>query len=105
MADSCCDQVTFQFQLGLVRDRVTVEYSELNLKSLKQLAADFVCDKHPQNGVKRLEDRILLFKHNYESTNILQVRLMLARKFFLRETFSKINVSAIGLICYHAIKL
>ena len=28
-------QITFQFQLGLVRDRVTVDSNELNLNSLK----------------------------------------------------------------------
>ncbi len=66
-------QLSFQFQLGLVRDRVTVDSSELNLKSLKSLASDFVCEKHPNNGITRLAERILLFRHNYEATNILQV--------------------------------
>ena len=66
--------MSFQFQLGLVRDRVTVEdSSELTLGSLKSLAADFVAEKHPQNGLTRLQERILLFGHNYDSTNILQV--------------------------------
>ncbi len=67
-------QMSFQFQLGLVRDRVTVEdSSDLTLGTLKSLAADFVADKHPQNGLTRLNERILLFRHNYDSTNILQV--------------------------------
>lgn len=69
-------QITFQFQLGLIRDRVTVDSNELNLKSLKSLACDFICDKLPQNGVTRLQERILLFRHDYSSSNILQVIMM-----------------------------
>ena len=78
-------QISFQFQLGLVRDRVTVEdSSELNLASLKSMAADFVCDKHPTNGITRLPERILLFRHNYDSTNVLQVS---------RSKYRKLNIS------------
>ena len=67
-------QISFQYQLGLVRDRVTVDSNDLNLKSLKSLACDFISDKCPQNGITRLPERIMLFKHDYNSSNILQVR-------------------------------
>ena len=73
MADVSGVQLSFQFQLGLVRDRVTVDSSELNLKSLKSLACDFIAEKHPANGITRLPERILLFRHCYDSSNILQV--------------------------------
>lgn len=66
-------QISFQFQMGLVRDRVTMDSASLNLKSLKSKACDFICEKFPQNGLNRLDERILLFKHDYKSTNILQV--------------------------------
>ena len=66
-------QVTFQFQLGLVRDKVTVDTIDLNLKSLKSMACDFVAEKCPTNGITRMQERVLLFKHDYHSTNILQV--------------------------------
>ena len=66
-------QVTFQFQLGLVRDKVTADTVELNLKSLKSMACDFVAEKCPANGITRMQERVLLFKHDYQSTNILQV--------------------------------
>ena len=66
-------QISFQFQVGLVRDRVTVDSASLNLKSIKSKACDFICEKFPQNGLTRLDERILLFKHDYKSTNILQV--------------------------------
>ena len=66
-------QISFQFQVGLVRDRVVVDSASLNLKSLKSKACDFICEKFPTNGLNRLDERILLFKHDYKSTNILQV--------------------------------
>jgi len=66
-------QISFQFQVGLVRDRVTVDSASLNLKSIKSKACDFICEKFPQNGLTRLDERILLFKHDYKSTNILQM--------------------------------
>ena len=66
-------QVTFQFQLGLVRDKVTADTVDLNLKSLKSMACDFVAEKCPANGITRMQERVLLFKHDYQSTNILQV--------------------------------
>lgn len=68
-------QISFQFQVGLVRDRVTVDSASLNLKSIKSKACDFICEKFPQNGLTRLDERILLFKHDYKSTNILQVSI------------------------------
>ena len=67
-------QLTFQFQVGLIRDKVTVATNDLNLKSVKSLAADFVGEKFPTNGITRLQERILLFRHDYNSTNVLQVR-------------------------------
>lgn len=69
-------QISFQFQIGLVRDRVVVDSASLNLKSLKSKACEFICEKFPANGITRLDERILLFKHDYKSTNILQVRLL-----------------------------
>jgi len=66
-------EIKFQFQMGLVKDKVTMDSASLNLKSLKSKACDFICDKFPQNGLTRLDERILLFKHDTKSTNILQM--------------------------------
>ena len=53
-------QISFQFQLGLSRDRVTVDNSsELTLKTLKSLACDFITEKFPSHGVTRLSERLL----------------------------------------------
>ena len=51
-------EIKFQFQMGLVKDKVTMDSASLNLKSLKSKACDFICDKFPQNGLTRLDERI-----------------------------------------------
>lgn len=104
-------EVTFMFQFGLIRDCVTVLQSSLNLKTIKDLAVDFINSKVgtsyrykgyvkretslwinnflfliekknkceydlfqiPDHGINMLGDRILLFRHEYNSNNILQV--------------------------------
>ncbi|XP_039283018.1 serine/threonine-protein kinase D3 [Nilaparvata lugens] len=66
-------EVTFLFQFGLVRDTVTADASLLTLKSLKEYACDFINTKCPEHGVNRLADRLLLFRHDYSSPNILHL--------------------------------
>lgn len=66
-------EVTFLFQFGLTRDTVTVESSALTLKTLKEFACDFINTKCPEHGLNHLFERLLLFKHDYNSTNILQL--------------------------------
>ncbi|XP_018321505.1 serine/threonine-protein kinase D3 [Agrilus planipennis] len=65
-------EVSFIFQFGLIRDIVTVPQTTLNLKTLKDLACDFINSKVPDHGINKLEDRLLLFRHEYNSNNILQ---------------------------------
>ncbi|CAN7993893.1 unnamed protein product, partial [Ixodes pacificus] len=64
-------EVTFLMQAGVVRDTVTVETSEMNLKSLKDMACNFVHKKFPEHGLNRLSERLLLFRHDYNNENIL----------------------------------
>lgn len=66
-------EVTFLFQFGLTRDTVTIEASALTLKALKDFACDFINSKCLDHGLSRLNERLLLFKHDYNSTNILQL--------------------------------
>ncbi|CAG9764072.1 unnamed protein product [Ceutorhynchus assimilis] len=70
--DDLGPEVTFMFQFGFIRDAVTVPQSTLNLKTIKDLACEFLNSKVPDHGINRLEDRLLLFKHEYNSNNILQ---------------------------------
>lgn len=39
------NEITFMFQFGLIRDCVTVQQQSLNLKTIKELACDFVNSK------------------------------------------------------------
>ncbi|XP_055384827.1 serine/threonine-protein kinase D3 [Condylostylus longicornis] len=66
-------EVTFLFQFGNLRDAVTVPLTTLNLKSLKDMACEFINTKIPDNGLSRLSERLLLFRHDYNSANVLQL--------------------------------
>nr|XP_024216188.1 serine/threonine-protein kinase D3 [Halyomorpha halys] len=66
-------EVTFLFQFGLVRDTVTIDTSILNLKVVKEHACDFINNMCPDHGINRLNERILLFRHDYNVPNILQI--------------------------------
>lgn len=65
--------VTFIFQFGLIRDTVSIDASTLTLKTLKEHACDFINSKCPEHGINRLSERLLLFRHEYNSPNILQL--------------------------------
>ncbi|RVE48363.1 hypothetical protein evm_006924 [Chilo suppressalis] len=67
------DEVTFLFQLGVMRDAVSAPAHLLTLAYLKELAVKFVHEKIPDNGLNRLSERILLFRHDYCSPNVLQL--------------------------------
>lgn len=66
-------EVTFLFQFGLVRDTVTTPAGSLGLKTLKDLASDFINKKFPDHGLTCLGERLLLFRHDHSSANILQL--------------------------------
>ncbi|XP_022249184.1 serine/threonine-protein kinase D1-like isoform X1 [Limulus polyphemus] len=64
-------EISFFLQAGLVRDIVTVDVGELNLKTLKDLACKFIDRKFPDHGLNRLSERLLLLRHDYSSENML----------------------------------
>ncbi|XP_077530417.1 serine/threonine-protein kinase D3-like isoform X2 [Haemaphysalis longicornis] len=64
-------EVTFLMQAGVVRDTVTIDAGEMNLKSLKDTACNFVHKRLPEHGLNRLSERLLLFRHDYNNENIL----------------------------------
>ncbi|XP_015113925.1 serine/threonine-protein kinase D3 [Diachasma alloeum] len=66
-------EVTFLFQFGLLRDTVSAEARTLTLKGLKEHACEFINSKCPDHGLTQLFERLLLFKHDYNSTNILHL--------------------------------
>ncbi|KAK3092459.1 hypothetical protein FSP39_003050 [Pinctada imbricata] len=58
-------------QIGLTRDQINID-GELTLSSLKEIACSFVDRKFPEHGFYSLVDKILLFRHDNTSPNILQ---------------------------------
>ena len=73
MSDLVGQQVSFQFQVGLVRDRVVVDSTDLTLKTIKTLASTFINEKFPEHGITRLGERLIVFRHDYSQENVLQV--------------------------------
>ncbi|XP_052744203.1 serine/threonine-protein kinase D1 isoform X2 [Bicyclus anynana] len=91
------DEVTFLFQLGVLRDAVSAPAHRLTLAHLKELAVKFVHEKIPDNGLNRLSERILLFRHDYCSSNVLQ--LVNSAADVTDETLLEIVLTANPLLC------
>uniref|UniRef100_A0A672RHV5 protein kinase C n=1 Tax=Sinocyclocheilus grahami TaxID=75366 RepID=A0A672RHV5_SINGR len=64
--------VSFLLQIGLTREMVTLEPHDLSLSSVKDLVCSIVDQKFPECGFFGLYDKILLFRHDLNSDNILQ---------------------------------
>ncbi|KAH0631576.1 hypothetical protein JD844_005970 [Phrynosoma platyrhinos] len=64
--------VSFHIQIGLTREFVLLPASS-ELPHVKQLACSIVDQKFPECGFYGLYDKILLFKHDPSSANILQL--------------------------------
>lgn len=64
--------VSFLLQIGLTREMVTLEPHDLSLSSVKDLVCSIVDQKFPECGFFGLYDKILLFRHDLSSDNILQ---------------------------------
>ena len=70
-------EISFHFQVGIVRDRVTTDAAELNLKSLKNLAADFITGKNSFPDFDKLIFltelriiRVFSFQKNFQLTGL-----------------------------------
>ena len=61
-------------QVGVYRDRLTVEQTNPTLLNIKRLVSSRINEKFAEHGISGLVDRLVLFVHDYSSTNILQVR-------------------------------
>uniref|UniRef100_A0A674AW34 Serine/threonine-protein kinase n=1 Tax=Salmo trutta TaxID=8032 RepID=A0A674AW34_SALTR len=69
--------VSFLLQIGLTREMVNLENHDLSLSAVKDLVCSIVDQKFPECGFFGMYDKILLFRHDLTSENILQ-RLMSA---------------------------
>uniref|UniRef100_A0A672YSA5 Serine/threonine-protein kinase n=1 Tax=Sphaeramia orbicularis TaxID=375764 RepID=A0A672YSA5_9TELE len=64
--------VSFLLQIGLTREAVTLDPADLSLSAVRELVCSIVDHKFPECGFFGMYDKILLFRHDLSSDNILQ---------------------------------
>uniref|UniRef100_A0AAY4CR01 Serine/threonine-protein kinase n=1 Tax=Denticeps clupeoides TaxID=299321 RepID=A0AAY4CR01_9TELE len=64
--------VSFLLQIGLTREAINLEAHDLSLAAVKDLVCSIVDQKFPECGFFGLYDKIMLFRHDLNSENILQ---------------------------------
>ncbi|XP_034017970.1 serine/threonine-protein kinase D3-like [Thalassophryne amazonica] len=64
--------ISFLLQIGLTREAVTLDPGELSLSIIKELVCSVVDQKFPECGFFGMFDKILLFRHDLTSDNVLQ---------------------------------
>ncbi|CDQ59215.1 unnamed protein product [Oncorhynchus mykiss] len=65
--------LSFLLQIGLTRETVNLDASDLSgLAAVKELVCSIVDQKFPECGFFGMYDKILLFRHDLTSENILQ---------------------------------
>uniref|UniRef100_A0A8C7CJ94 Serine/threonine-protein kinase n=1 Tax=Oncorhynchus kisutch TaxID=8019 RepID=A0A8C7CJ94_ONCKI len=65
--------VSFLIQIGLTRETVNLDASDLSgISAVKELVCSIVDQKFPECGFFGMYDKILLFRHDLTSENILQ---------------------------------
>ena len=69
-------QISVTIQVGLISKKINLDVENISLIGLKRIICTNVEEKFPEHGILRLFDRLLIFRHDYSSANILQVRLL-----------------------------
>uniref|UniRef100_A0A8C7X474 protein kinase C n=1 Tax=Oryzias sinensis TaxID=183150 RepID=A0A8C7X474_9TELE len=64
--------ISFLLQIGLTRETVTLESGDLSLSAVRELVCSVVDQKFPECGFFGMYDKIMLFRHDLGSDNILQ---------------------------------
>ncbi|XP_027896729.1 serine/threonine-protein kinase D3 isoform X1 [Xiphophorus couchianus] len=64
--------VSFLLQIGLTRETVTLDPGDVSLLAVRELVCSIVDQKFPECGFFGMYDKILLFRHDPTSSNILQ---------------------------------
>ncbi|XP_028838008.1 serine/threonine-protein kinase D1 isoform X2 [Denticeps clupeoides] len=65
--------ISFHMQIGLSREPVLLDSCELSLAHVREVACSIVDQKFPECGFYGMYDKILLFRHQSGSENILQL--------------------------------
>ncbi|XP_072217765.1 serine/threonine-protein kinase D3-like [Leuresthes tenuis] len=64
--------ISFLLQIGPTREMVTLDPGDLSLSAVRELVCSIVDQKFPECGFFGMYDKILLFRHDLSSDNILQ---------------------------------
>ncbi|KAM9355984.1 serine/threonine-protein kinase D3-like isoform 1-T1 [Pholidichthys leucotaenia] len=64
--------VSFLLQIGLTRETVTLDPGDVSLSAVRELVCSIVDQKFPECGFFGMYEKILLFRHDLSSDNILQ---------------------------------
>ncbi|XP_051579371.1 serine/threonine-protein kinase D1-like isoform X2 [Myxocyprinus asiaticus] len=65
--------ISFQIQIGLSREPVLLDSGDFSLAQVREMACSIVDQKFPECGFYGMYDKILLFRHDPISENILQL--------------------------------
>ncbi|XP_053700955.1 serine/threonine-protein kinase D1 isoform X2 [Synchiropus splendidus] len=65
--------ISFQIQIGLSREAVLLDAAELSLSQVREVACSIVDQKLPECGFYGMFEKILLFRHDQSSENVLQL--------------------------------
>ncbi|XP_008313048.2 serine/threonine-protein kinase D1 [Cynoglossus semilaevis] len=65
--------ISFQIQIGLSREPVLLDAADLSLSQVREVACSIVDQKLPECGFYGMYEKILLFRHDQGSENMLQL--------------------------------
>ncbi|XP_061676320.1 serine/threonine-protein kinase D1 isoform X8 [Syngnathoides biaculeatus] len=65
--------LSFHIQIGLSREPVTLDWADASLAQVREAACSIVDQKIPECGFYGLYDKILLFRHDSASDNVLRL--------------------------------
>ncbi|XP_072316010.1 serine/threonine-protein kinase D1 [Eucyclogobius newberryi] len=65
--------VSFQIQIGLSREPVLLDSGDLSLSQVREVACSIIDQKIPECGFYGMYEKILLFRHDSSSENVLQL--------------------------------
>ncbi|CAL8273829.1 unnamed protein product [Merluccius merluccius] len=65
--------VSFHIQIGLSREPVLLDPGDLSLGQVREMACSIVDQKLPECGFYGMYEKILLFRHDQTSDNVLQI--------------------------------
>uniref|UniRef100_A0A3B3ZUW6 Serine/threonine-protein kinase n=1 Tax=Periophthalmus magnuspinnatus TaxID=409849 RepID=A0A3B3ZUW6_9GOBI len=65
--------VSFQIQIGLSREPVLLDSGDLSLSQVREVACSIIDQKLPECGFYGMYEKILLFRHDSSSENVLQL--------------------------------